>query len=141
MRPRMPAKSRDYSDTWAIVLASARQRSAAATINSFRVVRDGMWLRHGKNGVAELSSESVGALQHTLAANVRRSRNALGLLPAFVTERRRNAPTWGLTPRRPDGNVIAWLRPRHRLTIDRKAGRGKCFLHFLWSVLPKQEEP
>ena len=36
--------------------------------------------------------------------------NELGELPELVFERRRNAPTWGLTPRMPVCNVTAWPR-------------------------------
>jgi len=37
--------------------------------------------------------------------------NLRGELPDFVFERRRNAPTWGLTPRMPVCIVAAWPRP------------------------------
>ena len=105
-----------------------------------RGIRDGMCLvtlrvKVWRGGAIVTAS---GCCANTLAANERRSRIMLGLLPASVTERRRNAPTWGLTPRRPDGNVIAWLRPRHRITIRRKTGRGKFFRDFSWSEFQKE---
>ena len=42
-----------------------------------------------------------------------------GDIPDSVFERRRNAPTWGLTPRMPECNVTAW--PRLTPPVNRRA--------------------
>jgi len=59
-------------------------------------------------------NEPVGACANSLVANGRRSVRRMGSLPDIMTERRRNAPTWGSTPRMAVCNVAAWPRLHHQ---------------------------
>ena len=59
-------------------------------------------------------TEPVGAIANPLVANGRRSIKSMGLLPDELIERRRNAPTWGSTPRMVVCYVAAWPRLHHQ---------------------------